>query len=82
MAVGGGWGWGPAVCWEEKVPFSTCGPQLEWNLLGATTLSISPAVGLSVTTAGALMDDRQALGKSGTPSVWLLTHSVTSERSL
>lgn len=70
------------VCWQEKFPFSTHGSQFGWNLLEAATLSISLVIGLSGTKAGAFMEDRRGLERSGTLSVWTVTYSVTSERSL
>lgn len=70
------------MCWQEKFPFSTYGSQFGWNLLEAVTLSISLATGLSGTKAGAFMEDRRGLEKSGTLSAWMVTYSMTSERSL
>lgn len=58
--------------WRRTLPFSTCGPQLEWKILGATTLSIAWPRGLPVAAARALMENRWALGKSTTISMLLL----------
>lgn len=49
-------------CWKEKLPFSTCGRQLEWKPLGSAT-PLFPQPWGCVTTAGASVENRRALGK-------------------